>query len=160
MSRSAPALGRVRRAGLLRTKSATDRVRAAVDAAAGRLVVTARAENHIHGVDDLDDTITRLRSYVEAGADVVFAPGVRDAAQIGTLVRSLEVLVSVLAVPGVPPVAELATLGVRRVSTGGALAFAAYAAMVEGARELLEEGTYGYLPAGRRGQGAAAEAFT
>jgi len=145
-------------AAIYERSHATDRVRAAVAAAAGRLVITARAENHIHGVDDLNDTITRLQSYVEAGADVVFAPGLHTAEQIGTLVRSVEAPVSVLAVPGVPPVAELTNLGVRRVSTGGALAFAAYAAMADAARELRANGTFDYLAASRRGSDIAGDA--
>lgn len=138
---------------------ATDRVRAAVSAAAGKLVITARAENHLHGVDDLHDTITRLQSYVEAGADVVFAPGVRTAEQIAMIVRNVDAPVSVLAMPGVPPVAELGKLGVHRVSTGGALAFASYAAMMDGARELRDGGTFGYLAAGGRGRAAIADVF-
>lgn len=146
-------------AALYERRHATDRVRAAVAAAAGRLVITARAENHIRGVDDLDDTITRLQSYVEAGADVVFAPGIRSAEQIGTVVRNVEAPVSVLAVPGVPAVAELGRLGVRRVSTGGALAFASYAAMADAAGELLDHGTFGYLSASRRGGEIAGNAF-
>lgn len=139
-------------AKLFAPQQAADRVRAAVTAAAGRLVITARAENHIRGVDDLDDTIARLRSYAAAGADVVFAPGIRTAEQIDAVVRSVDVPVSVLALPGVPPIARLTELGVRRVSTGGTLAYAAYGAMADAARELLDDGTYGFLPAGGRGR--------
>lgn len=136
-------------AALYEPGHAADRVRAAVEAAAGRLVVTARAENHIRGVDDLQDTIGRLRAYAAAGADVVFAPGITTAEQIKAVVDSVEVPVSVLAVPGVPSVPELRELGVRRVSTGGAMAWVAYAAMAEAGRELLEDGTFGYLDPAR-----------
>jgi 2-methylisocitrate lyase-like PEP mutase family enzyme len=123
------------------------------------LVVTGRAENHIHGVDDLDDTIARLVAYRDAGADVVYAPGLADLAAIEALVDAVGVPVNVLALPHAPPVAALAAAGVRRVSTGGALARAAYGALVEGARELLAEGTAGYA---RRGLDTAAfvSAFT
>ncbi|QVQ54518.1 isocitrate lyase/phosphoenolpyruvate mutase family protein [Spiractinospora alimapuensis] len=126
-------------------RHAVERVRAAVEAADGRLVVTARAENHIHGVDDFEDTLGRVQDYAAAGADVVFAPGLATADQIGALVRGVDVPVSVLAVPGVPSVPELRDLGVRRVSTGGSWAWVAYAAMAEAGRELLEQGTFGYL---------------
>lgn len=139
---------------------ATERVRAAAEAAAGALVITARAENHIHGVDDLEDTIARLKSYEEAGADVLFAPGLRSAEQISAVLESVTVPLSVLAMPQVPPVRELAELGVRRVSVGGAFAFSAYAALVAAGQELLERGTYGYLEDAGRGGKAARDAFS
>ncbi len=138
---------------------AIERVRAATEAAAGRLVITARAENHIHGVDELKDTVARLQSYEEAGADVLFAPGLRTAEEIRTVQESVRAPLSVLAVPGVPPVDELAELGVRRVSVGGAFAFTAYGALVDAGQELLERGTYGYLERGGRGGKAARSAF-
>ena len=141
---------------------AAERVTAAVEAAraAGReLVITARAENHVHGIDDLVDTIARLRSFEAAGADVLFAPGVREPDQIRELVSSLERPVSVLAVPGVPSVPELAELGVARISVGGALAYTAYGAATEAARELLERGTYGYWDSAGKGAHAVHTAF-
>jgi 2-methylisocitrate lyase-like PEP mutase family enzyme len=138
---------------------AAERVRAAVEAAAGALVITARAENHIHGIDDLDDTIGRLQAFADAGADVVFAPGIASEEQIGAVVESVGVPVSVLARPGVPPVERLAELGVRRLSVGGAFAFAAYGTLVEVAEELRLTGTYGYFEAAARGGKAAREAF-
>ena len=104
-------------------------------------MLTARAENHLNGVDDLDDTIERLVAYRDAGADVVYAPGLRDLDQIARLVASVGVPVNVLLLASGPSVAELASVGVRRVSTGGALAGFAYGALVEGARELLADGT-------------------
>jgi 2-methylisocitrate lyase-like PEP mutase family enzyme len=138
---------------------AVERVRAATEAAAGQLVITARAENHIHGIDDLDDTVARLQAYAAAGADVVFAPGIVTAEQIRAVVDSVDVPVSVLARPGCPSVAELAELGVRRVSVGGSFAFAAYAALVDAARELQGAGTYGYLEAAGRGSAMVRSTF-
>jgi 2-methylisocitrate lyase-like PEP mutase family enzyme len=108
------------------------------------IVVTGRAENHIRGVDDLDDTITRLIAYQEAGADVVYAPGLSDLDQIAAVVEAVGVPVNVLARPGGPSTAELASVGVRRVSTGSLLAGAAYAALIAGAKELKTDGTSRY----------------
>jgi 2-methylisocitrate lyase-like PEP mutase family enzyme len=125
---------------------AADRVAAAVDAARGTgLVVTGRAENHLHGVSDLDDTITRLRAYASAGADVVYAPGLTDLTQIARVVAEVKVPVNVLILRGGPNVPELASVGVRRVSTGGALAWAAYAGLYAAATELRTDGTIGFL---------------
>jgi 2-methylisocitrate lyase-like PEP mutase family enzyme len=141
---------------------ATERIAAAAEAAhAGpvRLVLTARAENHLRGVDDLDDTIARLRSYQEAGADVLFAPGLSELGQIRRLVESVDLPVNVLARPGAPPIAELAAAGVARISVGGAFAFAALGATVEAARELLDEGTYGFWARARVGFEGAHAAF-
>jgi 2-methylisocitrate lyase-like PEP mutase family enzyme len=107
-------------------------------------VLTARAENHIRGRDDLGDTIARLQAYQEAGADVLFAPGAHSIDAIRTVVRSVDLPVNVLALPGCPPIDELADAGVARVSVGGAFAFAAYGALLEAAAELRDEGTYGY----------------
>jgi 2-methylisocitrate lyase-like PEP mutase family enzyme len=126
---------------------ARERVAAAAEAAhAGpvRLVLTARAENHIRGVDDLDDTIDRLQGYASVGADVVYAPGITSPEQIRRVVDAVDVPVNVLVVPGVPPIAELADLGVARVSVGGAFALAALGALATAARELKERGTYGF----------------
>ena len=126
---------------------AAQRVAEAVAAAHGEaepLVVTARAENHIRGVDDLDDTIARLVAYRDAGADVVYAPGLVDLDRIATLVNAVGIPVNVLALPSGPSISELAEVGVRRVSTGSLLASAAYGALVAGARELSTEGTSRY----------------
>jgi 2-methylisocitrate lyase-like PEP mutase family enzyme len=141
---------------------AVERVAAAADAAHRgevHLVLTARAENHIRGRDDLDDTIRRLQRYQEAGADVLFAPGVNRPEDLRRLVASVQRPVNVLAVPGCPSVAELAAIGVRRISVGGAFAFAALGAALEAARELREQGTYGYLSRAREGLAAARAAF-
>ncbi len=127
---------------------AAERVAAAVAAAhAGpvRLVLTARAENYLHGRPDLADTIARLQAYQEAGADVLYAPGLTHLADIRQLVAAVDRPVNVLAMPGVPPVGELAGAGVSRVSVGGAFAFAALGALAEAATELRDQGTYGYL---------------
>ena len=125
---------------------AVARVTAAAEAAHrdGPFVLTARAENHLRGRDDLDDTIDRLQRYRAAGADVVYAPGLTDPAQIRRVVESVDAPVNVLALPNAPTVPELADLGVARVSVGGAFATAAFAAVVEAGRELLDQGTYGY----------------
>jgi 2-methylisocitrate lyase-like PEP mutase family enzyme len=130
---------------------ASERVATAAKAAHGlgsSLVLTGRAENHIRGVDDLDDTIARLVAYRDAGADVVYAPGLSDLGQIRTVVEAVGSPVNVLALPGGPTVAELAGVGVRRVSTGGSLARAAYGALMVGARELLGDGTSSYARQG------------
>jgi 2-methylisocitrate lyase-like PEP mutase family enzyme len=118
--------------------------RVAVAAGAARrhdLVLTARAENHLYGQGDLNDTITRLVAYRAAGADVLYAPGLTTPDDIARVVEAVGAPVNVLTMPGVPSVPELAALGVRRVSTGGALAWAAYGALRGAARELLESGT-------------------
>lgn len=128
--------------------AAAERVRAAVEAARdGAIVVTARAENHLHGRTDLADTIARLQAYQEAGAQVLFAPGVVDLADIRSLVSSLDRPVNVLALPGCPPVPELAEAGVARVSVGGAFAYAALAAAARAADELRDRGTYSWWEA-------------
>jgi 2-methylisocitrate lyase-like PEP mutase family enzyme len=122
-------------------------------------VLTARAENHLYDAGDLADTIARLRAYEEAGADVLYAPGLRALEDIRAVVSAVTRPVNVLALPGMAPVAELARAGVARVSTGGALAFAGLGAVVQAARELREEGTYGYWPRSLAGSNAAKKAF-
>jgi 2-methylisocitrate lyase-like PEP mutase family enzyme len=116
------------------------------------LVLTGRAENHIRGVDDLDDTIARLLAYRDAGADVVYAPGLARLEQIAAVVEAVGIPVNVLALRGGPTVDELGAAGVRRVSTGSSLASAAYGALVAGAQELLEAGTSRYAEAGITGR--------
>jgi len=122
---------------------AAERVAAAAEASrrlAEPLLLTGRAENHIRGVDDLDDTIARLLAYRDAGADALYAPGLTDLQQVAAVVAAVELPVNVLVLPGGPTVAELAAVGVRRVSTGSLLAGSAYGALVEDARRLLAEG--------------------
>lgn len=142
---------------------AAERISAAVEASRGaggpRIVLTARAETFVVGRRDLDDAIARLQRYQEAGADVLFAPGIRKAEDIRAVVSSVDLPVSVLVLPGAPPVAEMAELGVARLSIGGAFAYAAYGAMVQAARELKEAGTYGYWDGAAAGSAAAHEHF-
>ena len=135
---------------------ATERVAAAAEVAHRgpvHLVLTGRAENHIHDRDDLADTIARLQRYQEAGADVLFAPGVIAPDDLRRLLAEVDRPVNVVARPGCPPVAELGALGVRRVSVGAWFAFAALGALVEAATEFRDHGTYGYLD--RAGLGAS-----
>ncbi|HTQ67699.1 MAG TPA: isocitrate lyase/phosphoenolpyruvate mutase family protein [Solirubrobacteraceae bacterium] len=126
----------------------------------GGIVLTARAENFLRGRTDLDDTIKRLRCYEQAGADVLYAPAVDGAEQIAALVAALERPVNVLARETVPPVDELAAIGVARISVGGSFAFAALAAAGEAARELLDGGTYGFTARALEGGRLAREAFS
>jgi len=144
-------------------KLAAERVAAAVSIGHRgpvRMVVCARAENHLHGRADLADTIARLQAYQEAGADVLYAPGITRLEDIRQVVDSVGLPVNVLARPGVPPVDELAKAGVRRISVGGAFAFAALGAAAEAARELIEQGTYGYLEQSSVGLQGARAAFS
>jgi 2-methylisocitrate lyase-like PEP mutase family enzyme len=138
---------------------ATERVMAATEAAHRHgMVLTARAENHLYGVDDLDDTIARLRSYRRAGADVVYAPRLVEADDMRRIVEGVGAPVNVLAMRSTPPISVLRELGVRRVSTGGWLARAAYGAVVAAAQELQSAGTSTYLDAAISGEDLA-EAF-
>jgi 2-methylisocitrate lyase-like PEP mutase family enzyme len=141
---------------------AAERVAAAADAAhagAARFVLTARAENHVRGIDDLADTIARLQAFQEAGADVLYAPGLTSIEQIRSVIASVDLPVNVLMRPGCPSVPELAAAGVARISVGGAFAFAALGAVVEAARELQEEGTAGFWERAAVGARAARGAF-
>jgi 2-methylisocitrate lyase-like PEP mutase family enzyme len=124
------------------------------------LVLTARAENYLHGRPDMADTIRRLQSYQAAGADVLYAPGITGLEDIRQLVASVDLPVNVLALPGCPNVQELAEAGVRRVSVGGAFANVALGALTDAARELLDQGTYSYWAAASKGSKAARAAFT
>lgn len=129
---------------------AVERVAAAADAARALpvpFVLVARAENHLHGRRDLDDTIRRLQAFERAGADVLFAPGVvrRDgiAAICAAVRKPVNVLVGLTGTTDAPEtVAELAALGVRRISVGSALTRAALGALVRAAREVRERGTF------------------
>ncbi|MFX1739109.1 isocitrate lyase/phosphoenolpyruvate mutase family protein [Paraburkholderia sp. A1RI_3L] len=128
---------------------AVERVRAAVEAARALpfpFTLTARAENHLHGRDDLRDTIRRLQAYEEAGADVLYAPGLRSREDIAAVVSALTRPVNVLmGLQGaVLSVAELEALGVKRISVGGSLARAAYGAFLRAAREMHDRGTFTY----------------
>jgi 2-methylisocitrate lyase-like PEP mutase family enzyme len=126
---------------------AVERVRAAVDAAR-RLpfpfLVTARAENFLYGRPDLDDTIRRLQAFQDAGADVLYAPGLRSREDIATVVRSIDrPLNVVMGLAGVTlGVPELAAIGVKRVSLGSSLSRAALGAFLRAAREVSEHGSF------------------
>jgi len=137
-----PATDRIDDVGL-----AAERVAEAAEAAHGLddpMVLTGRCENHIRGVHDLDDTIARLVAYRDAGADCVYAPGLSKSDHIRAVVEAVGVPVNVLALASGPSIAELGELGVRRVSTGGALARAAYGVLLSAAGELHDEGTSTY----------------
>lgn len=142
---------------------ATERVAAAASAAhAGpaRLVVTARTENYLHGRPDLADTIARLQAFQAAGADVLYAPGLTRLEDIRELVAAVDRPINVLALPGGPDVAGLAALGVKRISVGGAFAYAALAGLVDAGREFLGSGTLGFWGPAAIGWAAADAAFT
>jgi 2-methylisocitrate lyase-like PEP mutase family enzyme len=142
---------------------ARDRIVAAAEALHGgdaRLVLTARAENYLHGRRDLGDTVARLQAFQEAGADVLYAPGVTDSGELRTLVDSVDRPVNVLALPGVPSVAELGALGVKRVSVGSGFSLVALGAVVGAAKELLDDGTYGFWSVAAAAAGAVRAAFT
>jgi len=151
-----------RESGLYPRELAAERVRAAAEAAhAGtvHLVLTARAENFIRGNPDLADTIARLQSFQAAGADVVFAPGLSKLEDIRQVVTSVDVPLSVLALPNAPTVAELSDAGVKRISVGGSFCYVGIGAVAEAARELLEQGTYGFWSTAGPGSGIARAAF-
>ena len=138
---------------------AAERVAAAVEAAhvdGDPLVLTARCENLLHGVDDLDDTIDRLVAYRDAGADCLYAPGLRTAEQITTVADAVGMPINVLALPGAPTVTEMGRAGARRVSVGSMLASTAYGALMRGARELQDTGTSTYIDIHLRGDDRAA----
>ncbi len=126
---------------------AVDRVRAAAEVAHSQpfpFVLTARAENFIIGRPDLRDTIARLQRFQEAGADVLFAPGLKSKEDIASVVRSVDRPVNVImGLQGVQlSLEELSALGVKRVSVGSALSRAAYGAFLRAAREMKEHGTF------------------
>jgi 2-methylisocitrate lyase-like PEP mutase family enzyme len=128
---------------------AAARVRAAVEAARSlpfAFTLTARAENYLHGRPDLKDTIRRLQAFQEAGADVLYAPGLASQEDIATLVRSVDRPVNVvMGLHGAQlSLAELSAFGVKRVSVGSALARAALGAFLRAAREMHARGTFGF----------------
>jgi len=126
------------------------RVQAAVKAARSLpfpFVLTARAENLINGRPDLQDTIRRLAAFAEAGADVLYAPGLKTREEIDAVVRAVAPkpvnVVMGLAGPSFS-LDVLASLGVKRVSLGSSLARAAYGAFLQAAREVKEKGTFDF----------------
>jgi 2-methylisocitrate lyase-like PEP mutase family enzyme len=133
--------------GLYSLSHATERVAAAVEAARGLdfpFTLTARAENHIRGNPDLDDTITRLRAYEGAGADVLYAPGLRNAEEVRRVCDAVARPVNVLAHRGIT-MREIARAGGRRVSVGGALTWVAVRAMAGAAEQIRDTGDFSAL---------------
>jgi 2-methylisocitrate lyase-like PEP mutase family enzyme len=129
---------------------AVERVQAAVETARTlpvRFMLTARAENLLHGRPDLDDTIRRLQAFEKAGADVLYAPGVRDLATIRTVASSVGKPLNVVMSAADPALtaAQLAEAGVKRISVGGALSRLALAAFLKGAREMKESGGFTWV---------------
>jgi 2-methylisocitrate lyase-like PEP mutase family enzyme len=129
---------------------AVERVQAAVET--GRslpvpFVLTARAENLLHGRPDLDDTIRRLQAFEKAGADVLYAPGLRDLPTIRTVVRAVGKPLNVVMSAADPAItqAQLAEAGVKRISVGGALSRLALAAFLKGAAEMKDEGGFTWI---------------
>ena len=135
---------------LYEIEHAKDRVAAAVDAARGLpfpFTLTARAENHFTGDGDLADSIRRLQAYQEAGADVLYAPGLRSIEDIKSVLASVDRPINILRGPkdGVVPIPDLAELGVRRISLGGSLGIIAMDAVYKAGKELLGSGTFDHL---------------
>jgi 2-methylisocitrate lyase-like PEP mutase family enzyme len=118
--------------------------RQAIDDAGGDVVFTARSEGFVRDRPDLAETIRRLQAFAAAGADCVFAPGLRTPEQITAVVQAVSpVPVNVVVGWSGPTVRELAALGVRRISVGGSLARAAWRGAMAAAREIAETGTFG-----------------
>lgn len=128
---------------------ASERIRHAAQAAKSldfKFMLTARAENYLYGRADVKDTIRRLQAYQEAGADVLYAPGIRSKEDIRAILGSIDLPLNVImGFQGVQlTVAELRELGVTRISLGASLARAAYGALMRAGKEILSEGTFGY----------------
>ena len=115
--------------------------RAAIDAADPTVMLTARSEGFITGRPDLAETLKRLTAYAKAGADCLYAPGLRDQGQISEVVRAISPKPVNVLTPGLP-VETLAALGVRRISVGGSLAQTAWGEFLRSAREIATEGTF------------------
>jgi 2-methylisocitrate lyase-like PEP mutase family enzyme len=125
---------------------AVERVRAArqaIDRGGRDVLLTGRSEGFIVGRSDLDETLRRLTAYAEAGADCLYAPGIRSTSDIAAVVKAVAPKpVNVLVTGSFASVADLAALGVRRISVGGALARAAWAGFIAAATEIAERGTF------------------
>jgi len=130
-------------AAVARVKAA----RAAIDKSGSEIVFTARAENFLHGHPDLDDTIRRLKAYSEAGADCLYAPGLKAREQIEAVVRAVAPKPVNFLNSGAFgfTVAEIAAMGVRRISVGGTLARVAMNAFINSARQIAEQGKFDSL---------------
>jgi len=118
--------------------------RAAIDAAGGDTLLVGRAENFFVGRPDLDDTLTRLKAYAEAGADCLYAPGIRSREQIAAVVAAVAPKPVNLLIGSASEftVADVAALGVRRISVGGALARSAWAGFMRTARSIATDGRF------------------
>jgi 2-methylisocitrate lyase-like PEP mutase family enzyme len=128
---------------------ALERIAAAVEAARGLgfpFMLTARAENHIRGNPDLEDTIARLQAFERAGADVLYAPGLRSTEEIRAVCEAVTKPVNVLAVPTLP-LSEVIDAGARRISVGGALTWVAASALAEAATAIRDAGDFSALAA-------------
>src|ERR671919_14992 len=128
---------------------AVERIAAAVEAARGLgfpFTLTARAENHIRGNPDLEDTIARLQAFERAGADVLYAPGLRTPQEIRAVCEAVSAPVNVLARPHLS-FQQLVDAGVQRVSVGGALTWVATAALASAAGEIRDRGDFSSLAA-------------
>ena len=134
---------------LYELQHAAERVAAATEAARGLtfpFTLTARAENHIRGHPVLDDTIARLRAFEDAGADVLYAPGLRTVDEIRAVCKAVSKPVNVLAIPGLS-FADLVAAGARRVSVGGSLTWVAVRAMADAAEAIRDAGDFSALGA-------------
>jgi 2-methylisocitrate lyase-like PEP mutase family enzyme len=136
---------------------AAERIRAAAEVVQSLpfpFMLTARSENYLVGKPDLKDTIKRLQMYQEAGANVLYAPGLTSRDEIATLVRSVDRPVNVLmGMKGVQlTLADLSALGVKRISVGGALARCALGALLRAAHEMRDQGTFGFVEDAADGQ--------
>lgn len=134
---------------LYELEQAADRVRAAAEVARNLpfpFTLTARAENYLVGKPDLKDTIERLQAYQEAGADVLYAPGLNSKADIASIVSSVDLPLNVImGLQGIQlSLAELSAIGVRRISVGSALSRAALGAFLRGAKEMRDQGTFAF----------------
>ena len=130
---------------------AVERIAAGVEAARAlpfAFTLTARSENYLHGRSDLDDTIERLQAYDKAGADVLYAPGLRDIDDIRTVCAAVSKPVNVLALAGAPSVELLSAAGVRRISLGSGFFNTALGAFLRAAKDVREHGTFGCLDGG------------
>jgi 2-methylisocitrate lyase-like PEP mutase family enzyme len=137
------------RGHLYELQHAVERVAAAAEAAhilSFPFTLTARAENHIRGNPDLGDTIARLDAFEEAGADVLYAPGLRSVEEIRAVCQAVSKPVNVLAVPGLT-LREIVGAGAKRISVGGSLTWVAVSAFSDAARAIRDEGDFSALAA-------------
>ncbi|MEQ1782784.1 MAG: isocitrate lyase/phosphoenolpyruvate mutase family protein [Hyphomonadaceae bacterium] len=130
-------------------EAAAERIRAAAEAAKKlpfKFMLCARAENYLHGRQDLGDTIKRMQAYQEAGADVLFAPGLNSADEVRQMCRSIDRPFNIVRGPRkeMMTVEQVGELGVKRISLGGMMHAVAASAMIGAAKEIAESGTFGF----------------